>query len=129
MRRRKKLNIKDLPPHLAAMVPPKRHKYDARAVEVDGVKYPSKAEYSFIYSLQIRERAGEISDLKIKTRYPIFINGIKVCDVEDDASYTENGKRIAVDVKGMLLPISRLKHKMVAAAYPDLEWRIIKRRR
>ncbi len=124
--RRRPLKASDLPPHLAAMIKPKAHKYSAQKVEIDGKKFDSKAEYKHYCELKIRARAGEISDLKMHTRYPIFLNGRKICDVDDDFSYLENGQRVAVDVKGKLNRESRIKHKLVTAAYPDLEWRIIK---
>lgn len=125
MRRCPKLNLA-LYPNLAAMVKPKRNKYGARGVEVDGQKFDSQAEHRYYCGLLLRERAGEVSDIKLHTRYPIFLNGIKICDVEDDFSFDEAGKRVAVDVKGKLTRESRIKHKLVMASYPDLDWRIVK---
>lgn len=75
----------------------------------------------------MRVLAGEISELKVHTPYQITVNGHKICKVYDDISYTENGKRVALDFKGMDTPYSRLKRKLVIAYYPDIEWRVIKK--
>lgn len=45
-----------------------------------------------------------------------MVNGIKVCEYEDDFSYKENGVLVVEDAKGMRTPLYRLKKKLMRAA-------------
>ena len=79
--------------------------------------FASKKEARRYSDLVLLERAGQISDLRIKTRYPIVVNGVKVCDYEDDFSYVENGARVVEDAKGFRTPVYRLKVKLMRAVH------------
>lgn len=67
--------------------------------------------------LKLWEKAGMISELKIHPRYPIVINGKKVCDVVLDFEYLQDGQRVYEDTKGYHTSESKLRHKLVEAAY------------
>ena len=104
----------------------KRNKFNAVLVKADGHTFQSKAEHKRYCELKILERGCEISDLKVHPKFPIFINNVKVCDVLGDLEYIENGKWIVEDVKGQDTAMSRFKRKLVKAAYPSVDWRVIK---
>lgn len=95
----------------------KRNKYNAVRVQIDGIWFDSKMEGSYYHVLKTRQSANQISEIKIHPRYPIEINGIKVCDVELDFEYYDNlaGKLCYDDVKGKDTDISRLKRKLLEA--------------
>lgn len=46
------------------MTPPKPHKYGARAITVDGIKFPSLKEATRWRELTLLQRAGEIRNLR-----------------------------------------------------------------
>ena len=94
----------------------RRHKYNAVKVQIDGIKFDSKAE---------ARRYGELklidpNSLIVHPRFPIRVNGITVCDVVLDFQYWPSPgdcQPIYEDVKGVDTAVSRLKRKMVEAAY------------
>lgn len=101
-------------------------KFGAIKVKADGYVFDSKAEFDRYQDLKWLERGGQIRGLRVHTRHPIVVNGVHVCDVEDDFSYFERDQKIHEDVKGFDTDISRLKRKLVQAAYPGIVWVIIK---
>jgi hypothetical protein len=70
--------------------------------------------------LQIRERIGEIRDLKLHPRFPIVWPGKSepFTTVEMDASYIEvkDGSYHVIDIKGADTALSRLKRKQLFEA-------------
>lgn len=92
-------------------------KYGNKPTIVDDIRFPSKKEATRYGQLKWLEKAGEITDLKIKTRHPIIVGGIKVCDYEDDFSYLNKGDtaRTIEDAKGFRTPVYRLKKKLMRA--------------
>lgn len=71
---------------LAALEPPKRSKYGARRVTVDGVTFDSKGEADRWCELKLEERAGEIRKLQRQVEIPLigfsmFVAGGEQCAV------------------------------------------------
>ena len=99
----------------------KRHKFgaetDKNLLTMDGFVFKSKLEISRYAQLKQMERAKRIHSLKVKPVFPIMINETRVCDVELDFAYTQDAVRIYEDAKGCDNALSRLKRKMVEAAY------------
>lgn len=93
------------------------NKYRAIPTIIDNVRFDSKREAGRYHALKMRQLAREISGLELQPSYPIVINGVKVCTVKLDFRYTEGGRVIVEDVKGMDTPISRLKRKLLKAMY------------
>jgi hypothetical protein len=106
----------------------RRSKYGAIRVEIDGHTFHSKLEGWHYGELKIRQRIGEISNLELQPKFPIIINGTKICTVIGDFSYldTRKNRRVVTDSKGFQTPMSKLKMKLVKACYPDIEWNIVK---
>jgi hypothetical protein len=67
--------------------------------------------------LRMLERAGEISNLKLQTRWPLVVNGVKVCEYRPDFEYDEGGRHVVEDVKGKATPVFRLKAKLMRAIH------------
>ena len=97
------------------------HKYNAKRTVVDGISFDSQKEARRYGELKLLEKAGEIVDLKTHPSFPIVIDGKNICVVELDFSYSLRHQYSLVevyeDVKGFDTPMSKLKRKMVEAAY------------
>jgi len=113
--------------------PGKKHINSAK-VTIDDIVFDSGQEGRRYCNLKLRVRLGEITDLKIHTKYPLVVNGIKIGDYTDDFSYTikptdENSteEKIIEDVKPyknyktgrrpMIKAVARLRHKLFTALY------------
>ena len=58
----------------------------------------------------------EVTDLKLQVKFPIIINGQKVCTYIADFTYFRGGEYVVEDVKGYLLNSTyRLKRKLMKA--------------
>lgn len=108
-------------------------KYNAKpeTVVIEGkkVRFASQAEFRRWKLLKARETAGEISDLELQPKFPIMINGEKVCTYIADYRYFDRsrkgsknqaGCRVVEDVKGIETPVFKLKKKLVEALYPGI---------
>lgn len=102
------------------------NKYRAVKVKLDGITFHSKREAARYADLLRLVKAGVIKNLILQPKFPIEINGNKICNVIGDFEYLEGRKWVVEDVKGMDTPMSRLKRKLVQAMYPTCEWRVIK---
>ena len=108
----------------------KPHKYKAVPMKLDGYKFDSTVEAQHYAELKLRERAKDISELKVHPRYPIVINNVLVCVVEMDFSYRDKqGLPRVEDVKGMDTALSKLKRKLVVASYGVTTSLVKKRKR
>lgn len=95
------------------------NKYRNVKTVVDGHTFASKAEARRYSELRLLEKAGEISGLELQPRYPIVVNGFKICTYVGDFRYFDRASKtlITEDCKGMRTPIYRLKKKLVRAMY------------
>jgi hypothetical protein len=94
-----------------------RNKFRAKSQRIDGIYFPSTGEANRYLELKLQEKAGVITELKIHPRYPIVINGIKVCSVVLDFEYFLGKTRTYEDWKGYYTAESKLRHKLLEAAY------------
>lgn len=96
-------------------------KYHAKRTPLDGFIFDSIAEAHRYSELKLAERAGEIRWLRVHPRFPIVINGVKVCAYIGDFSYKDkDGVDVLEDVKSdwtRTLPVYRLKRKLMKAVY------------
>lgn len=97
----------------------KRHKYGAKAVEIGGIKFPSKAEGERYCDLKQRQDLGLIMDLQVHVRFDLIVNGIKIAVYESDACYydCETGKDVVEDTKGVLTAVFRMKSRLMKACH------------
>lgn len=95
-------------------------KYNNIKTVIDGFTFDSKKESDEYINLKIRLRNGDIKNLELQPKFPITINGVKICTYKADFAYEVKGKRIVVDVKSKFtakLPVYRLKNKLLKAVY------------
>lgn len=94
-------------------------KYRNKPVEIDGVKFDSKAEAKRWGELKLLERAGQIAGLELQPSFALVVNGVKVCTYRGDFAYVAvNGPRVIEDVKSPATranPVYRLKKKLLKA--------------
>lgn len=107
------------------------NKYNNKKVFLDGIKFDSKREAERWQELKILEKAGEITDLKRQVKFELIPNqrepdtigprgGVhkgklieQECYYVADFTYTENGKLIVEDTKGMRTPDYIIKRKLM----------------
>ena len=112
--------------------PRRQHKYGAKPVVQDGIRFDSKIERHRYLNLRLLEAAGEIEGLQHHPRYVLTdaceVEGVKQRAVvyEADFEYTWHGKAVTEDVKGFITPESKRKMKQFAARYKRLV-RVVKR--
>ena len=98
-----------------------RSKYGARKVTTaTGQTFDSIREYQRFCELNLMQRAGVISDLKCQEKFELIpsqrIDGKvveKPCTYIADFVYTENGKKVVEDAKGMKTKEYRIKKKLM----------------
>ena len=99
---------------------------DARACPVDpdhpGIAHDSASEDRWYQGLVVRERAGEIAELRPHPAFPLLVNGVAVGTYTADAAYLEAGQRIVADYKSRYTARSRAWRRtarLFRACYPD----------
>jgi len=104
-----------------------KNKFGNKKTIIDNITFDSKLEARRFAELKLLKAAKKIDCLLAHPTYQITIGGTKICKVELDFGYRdlESNKFILEDTKGFYTPISRLKHKLFRACYPDLELRIM----
>ncbi len=108
------------------------HKYAAQKVTVDGHEFPSKAEADRYCQLKLLVRASTIRDLELQPKFPLLApNGTEIGEYWADFAYTERLRGIDLevveDVKGMVLPLYKLKLKLFRELYPTKTFREIRK--
>ena len=105
--------------------PEKKSKYSSAKTDVDGITFDSKKEAEFYAELKLRERAGEISHLRLQPRYLLQEafkhEGKQYREIEyvADFEYVENGETVVIDVKGFKTAVYMLKKKLFLYKYGD----------
>jgi hypothetical protein len=106
-------------------------KYKAKGQYVEGVWMASGAEAERYRQLLLLAEAGTIENLKTQPRFNLMVNNHKIAEYRADFAYDVVNDRGQVlhsyieDVKGLVTPEFRLKHKLFKALYPSLELSII----
>lgn len=101
------------------------NKFSARTVEIDGIKYPSKAEANRHQQLKLMERARAILALAHQPKFPLVVNGVTVGVYTPDFIYFDAGRTICEDVKGIVTEAASLRMRLFMALYPNHELRIV----
>ena len=94
-------------------------KYNAVVSYSDGIRFSSKKEMYRYNELQLLVKAGEIGELELQVKFPLVVNGVKICDYVSDFRYRDykTMKEIVEDSKGMKTPVYRLKAKLMKALH------------
>jgi len=93
------------------------NKYRAIRTEVDGIMFASKKEALRYKELKFLLQEQRISDLVLQPKFPIQVNGKKICTYIADFMYNEDGKQVVEDVKGVKTSVYRIKKKLTEAIY------------
>ncbi len=99
----------------------KPHKYRAKVVVVDGIRFASQAEARRWSELRLLERAGQIVELVRQPEFAFFV-GDKlifryVADFKYHGALISNSGEVIEDVKGVRTPVYKLKKKLVEAQF------------
>lgn len=98
-----------------------RTKYKARGIHAHGLYFASKAEHSRFMQLTLLLNEGRLTHLDFQPRYAFAHNGVQLGFYDADFRYlTADGRLVVEDVKGMVLPVYKMKRKMLAAWYPEV---------
>lgn len=103
---------------------PKRNKYHAKKIRVDGIYFDSLAESRYYISLKLLTRAGEIKGFCRQPRFVIVEGDDQTRATEyvsDFVVFYNDGTFKIVDVKGMKTEVFKLKMKSFKEKYPKLE--------
>lgn len=93
-------------------------KYGARKTVVDGITFASAKEARRYGELRLLERAGQISKLELQPKYPMVINGWKICTYFGDFRYrVKTGETITEDTKGVRTREFEIKRKLMRAVH------------
>lgn len=101
----------------------KKSKYSSAKTDIDGIRFDSKKEAEFYAELKLREKAGEISHLRLQPRYLLQEafkhEGKQYREIEyvADFEYIENGETVVVDVKGFKTTVYMIKKKLFLYKY------------
>ena len=108
----------------------RRGKYNAKPVEINGIRFDSTAEAMRYRELLLMEQAGEIWNLKVHQRYeivpPVVFNGrlLKAKYYEADFTYFDRLTKCTTveDVKGMRTDLYLIKRNLFLLRYPNLKF-------
>ena len=96
----------------------RKHKYNAKPKIVDGIRFASTREAKRYAELKLLYRAGKINSLEVQPKYPLEVNGVKICTYIGDYRYFDHVGILHVeDVKGVITPIFKIKAKLMWACY------------
>lgn len=93
------------------------HKYGAKPVVIDGIRFASTKEGKRYAELKLLAKAGEIRCLELQTSFDFSIGGRHIFTYVADFSYFDvaSGRTIIEDVKGVRTPVYKLKKKIIEA--------------
>lgn len=98
-----------------------RSKYRNKRTEVDNISFHSRKEAARYKELCILLRIGQIKDLQLQPRFPLYVNNVKICTYVADFRYTTaDGKTVIEDAKGMATQTYKLKRKLFDVLYAPL---------
>ena len=108
-------------------------KYNSKKVTTDNITFDSIAERDRYLFLKMLQLSGEIIGLQMQVRFSIcdkFRRNGKAylqSNYIADFVYSERGKQVVEDVKGVSTALYMLKRKLVLHKYPDLVFREVRR--
>lgn len=108
----------------------KFHKYGAKKTTcIHGHDHASQKEAMWCVKLHQLQKEGKIRSLAVEVNYDIRVKDVVICKHRLDFEYEILKDGIWVDevtdVKGMKLPVWRLKHKLFLAVYPHINYVVV----
>ena len=92
------------------------NKYHAQKVTIDGKTFDSRKEANRWCELRILERAGMIQDLKTQVPFVLIEKSQYGREIKyvADFVYTQEGRKVVEDAKGVRTPVYKLKKRLMA---------------
>lgn len=108
----------------------KRHKYGAKRCQcIYKHDHDSQKEAMWCVKLNQELMEGKIRNLFKEPVYDLRVNGIVICTHSPDFDYERlvglSWRVEVMDVKGMQLPVWKLKHKLFMACYPEIKYVVV----
>lgn len=103
------------------------HKYAARSVTIDGIKFASQAEGRRYSHLKLLQKAGEITGLQVQPKWIFEHNGVRLGAYTADFAYHDTtGALIVEDVKSDATKTTayRLRVRMLFAFHAQEVWEV-----
>lgn len=97
-------------------VPGRTHKYAAKAVVIDGIRFDSRREGRLYESLKARVAAGEVAFFL--RQVPIHLQGGTKLVIDFLVFFTDGRPPEFLDAKGFETQVFKVKRREVEAAYP-----------
>lgn len=94
-------------------------KYKNVKTIIDGIAFDSKKEAARYGELMLLAKAGAIQDLRLQVPFELIPKqaGERAVRYIADFVYTENGKMIVEDVKGVRTDVYKIKKKLMLAVH------------
>lgn len=103
-----------------------QQKYGARKTTYKGVVYDSQREADYAAELDLRVRAGELTEWKRQVPIPLVVNGAKIATYYIDFVEVAPGDtETYTEVKGYKTALWKLKWKLFEALYPEISKKIV----
>ena len=99
-----------------AMAGKPKSKYRNEPITIDGVRYDSKREATYILNLRLREKEGEVYGIELQKRYALIgPDGLLITTYVADATFwDQKEKRFRIiDVKGVETAVFKIKKKLM----------------
>ncbi len=99
-----------------------KNKYHNVTTEYNGIKYDSKLEAKTAQELDWRLKAKDIKEWKRQVKIPLKVNGVLICNYYVDFFYIDkNDTHVFLEVKGVELPLWKLKWKLFTALINEID--------
>lgn len=98
----------------------KRHKYNAKRTEVDGIWFDSKSEAEYYCGLKLLKKAGEVKEIELQPTFELIPaeKGKQAIKYKADFRVTyADGRQEVIDVKGYKTDVYKLKKRLVEHKY------------
>jgi hypothetical protein len=105
-----------------------RHKYGAKPIVIDGIRFASQKEGRRYSELKLLEKAGAVSGIELQPEFPLYAWSTIAKQATHIGKYVADFRYVLrcpsglltdviEDVKGFKTPVYRLKKKMAEAIY------------
>jgi len=103
------------------------NKYRNKKTMYNDVLYDSMREATYARELDLRVKAKDIMAWSGQPKFPILVNGKKICTYIADFKVINNDGSVEyVDTKGYETSIFKLKFKLIKALFPEINFKIVK---
>jgi len=92
------------------------NKYGAKKSDYNGIKYDSKLEANFAQHFDTMLAAGELTKIERQVKIELYAYDSKICNYFIDfILYHKDGTKEYAEVKGLAMPLWKMKWKMLEA--------------